>query len=167
MDGEEQAFDTIFRKYYALMSSLAHSFVKDPLVADSLVEDCFVKLWEKRTDLSDVQKLGAYLFSIVRNYCIDYLRKEKSLKNLYKNLPASMEENNTMDQVLANDFEDKLLIALNKLPERCRIAFIYNRFENLKYADIALKMGITEKAVEANIGRALKYLRIALSDFLR
>ena len=65
-----------------------------------------------------------------------------------------------------DEFEEKLVVVLSNLPERCRIAFEYSRFENLTYPEIAEKMGISVKAVEALISRALKTLRIELKEYL-
>ena len=73
---------------------------------------------------------------------------------------------NSEELLLKHEFEEKLLIALSAVPERSRIAFEFSRFENLAYSKIAEKMGISVKAVEALISRALKVLRNELKEYL-
>lgn len=165
-NGRESAFDFIFRKYIKVLCAQAHTYVNDFDKAQSLVQDCFIKLWTNRQDAANIKNLSAYLTHMVRNQCIDYIRKTKSLQNLYENANKETTNNNSDELLLRHEFEEKLVEALAALPERSRIAFEYSRFENKKYKEIADKMGISTKAVEALISRALKTLRSELKDFL-
>ena len=164
--GKEEAFDFIFRKYYKVLVIQAVKFVHDQDTAQSLVQNCFVKYWEKRHELHINESLSSYLFFMVRNQCIDYLR-DKQHKNL---VPLTQQtdfpENETEDEIDASDLSSHLWHAITNLPERCRIAFEYSRIDGLTYSQIAVKMGITQKAVEALISRGLKLLRVNLVDFL-
>jgi len=83
------------------------------------------------------------------------------------NIPVNSQSENTTDnQIDVQDFEEQLTIALGSLPQRCREAFEYSRFENFTNKEIAQKMEISTKGVEALIGRSLKSLRISLSEYL-
>ena len=165
-NGQESAFDFIFRKYFKALCAQANTYVNDTDKAQSLVQDCFIKLWINRKDAGKIKTLPAYLTYMVRNQCIDYIRKSKSLQNLYENAKEDTSISNSEDLLLSHEFEEKLIEALASLPERSRLAFEYSRFENKKYKEIADKMGISTKAVEALISRALKTLRTELKDFL-
>lgn len=165
-NGEERAFDFIFRKYYKALCAQAVTHVSETDSAQSLVQDCFIKLWEKRSKATSIQNLSSYLSLMVRNQCIDYLRKKKSIENLHKKTIQDEEIENTSDTVIYHEFEERLVVALASLPDRSRMAFEYSRFENLTYPEIATKMGISTKAVEALISRALKTLRTELKDYL-
>lgn len=165
-NGHERAFDFIFRKYIKALCAQATAYVNDTDKAQSLVQDCFVKLWVNRKEAGKIKNLPAYLTYMVRNQCIDYIRKTKSLQTLHENAKEDTTTNNSEDLLLSHDFEEKLVEALASLPERSRMAFEYSRFENKKYTEIAEEMGITTKAVEALISRALKTLRTELKDFL-
>jgi len=164
--GNERAFDFLFNQYYASLSRFSFSFVKDQDKAESLVQDVFIKLWEKRETIGPVGNLFSYLMGMVRNQSIDYLRKEKLNAKIYTHIHSEESGNTTEEQVLVNDFEEKLLKSILKLPERCRIAFELSRFDGLSNKEIALYMQISVKGVEALIGRSLKLLRIELLEFL-
>lgn len=164
--GQERAFDFIFKKYYKALCAQAVSYVSELDIAQSLVQDCFIKLWEKRSEASGIQNLSSYLSLMVRNQCIDYIRKQKSMAELHKKSLQEEETNNTGEAIIYHEFEEKLVAALASLPERSRMAFEYSRFEGLSYPEIATKMGISTKAVEALISRALKTLRFELKEYL-
>jgi len=165
--GQERAFDFIFRKYYKALCAQATVYVKDIDEAQGIVQESFIKLWGKREEAESIKNLPSYLTSMVRNQCIDHMRKVNVLNKTHQQGAANDEvENTTENLVLAHEFEEKLVVVLSNLPERCRIAFEYSRFENLTYPEIAEKMGISVKAVEALISRALKTLRTELKEYL-
>lgn len=165
-NGQERAFDFVFRKYYKSLCAQANSYVKDLDMAQSLVQDCFVKLWNNRNELDKINRLAPYLTLMVRNRCIDYLRKVKSIESL--NQSEHMEESDihTENMVNFHEFEERLIVALAAMPERSRMAFEYSRFEGLSYKEIAVKMDITVKAVERLITRSLNALRKDLKEFI-
>lgn len=165
-NGNSRAFDYVFNEYHALLTRFAFSFVKDQDQADNLVQEVLIKLWEKRESLTNIDNLGAYLMTMVRNQSIDLIRKEKASYKIFQNLHPEESGNTTEEQISKNEFEEKLLQSLLKLPERCRMAFEMSRFDGISNKDIAQKMEITVKGVEALIGRSLKLLRTELEEFL-
>lgn len=164
--GNSRAFDFIFKEYYASLCRFAYSFVQDQDKAENMVQDVFIKLWEKRLTLDHVEHLLPYLMTMVRNQSIDLLRKEKKSTKIPLDHQNKEVVNTTEEQISKNEFEEKLLQSLMKLPDRCRIAFEMSRFENFSNKEIALKMEISVKGVEALIGRSLKLLRSDLVEFL-
>lgn len=164
--GNERAFEFAFHEYYAHLSRFSYSFVKDQFKAESLVQEVFIKLWVKRENLIGIDNLLSYLMTMVRNQSIDYLRKEKANSKIYLNIHFEESTNTTEEQIYKNEFEEKLLHSLHKLPERCRIAFELSRFDGFRNKEIAKKMEISVKGVEALIGRSLKLLRTELEEFL-
>lgn len=164
--GNERAFDFVFNEYYSSLSRFSYSFVKDQDKAESLVQEVLIKLWEKRENLTNVDNLLSYLMGMVRNQSIDYLRKEKADSRVYLNIRPATSANTTDDEISKNEFEKILLESILKLPERCKIAFELSRFDGFTNKEIAQKMEISVKGVEALIGRALKLLRMELKEFL-
>lgn len=164
--GRECAFDYIFRKYFRSLCAQAYSYVNDYDQAQSLVQECFIKLWESRDSVDKIKSLSSYLAFMVRNKCIDYIRKDKSLRLLHEKVVENTDSIGSDDHLLASEFEENLIIALATLPERSRLAFEYSRFENLTYKEIAKEMEISVKGVEALISRALKSLCAELKDYL-
>jgi len=164
--GKEEAFDFIFRKYYKILVVQAIRFVHDQDSAQSLVQDCFVRFWEKRRELTNVEDIHSYLFFMVRNRCIDHLRELKRTPQVPITNHADIPESDTEEKIDATDLGSQIWLSIAKLPDRCRIAFEYSRIDELTYPQIANKMGISTKAVEALVSRALKALRANLVDLL-
>jgi len=165
-NGNSHAFDKIFNDHYQNLCRFAYSFVHDEDSAHSLVQQVFIKLWENRASLYNIDHFASYLTVMVRNHCLNYSKREKRNTKLEDIPTGAQAENTTENQVEVHDFEEHLIIALASLPERCKMAFEYSRFENFTNKEIAQKMEISTKGVEALIGRALKSLRISLVDYL-
>lgn len=164
--GNERAFDAIFKQYYKPLSQFSYSFIKDQDTAENLVQEVFAKLWEKREKLANIDNLLSYLMGMVRNQSIDFLRKEKTTSKIFTKLQLEKSENTTEEQISKNEFEEKLLKSIMNLPERCRTAIEMSRFDGFSNKEIAQKMEISVKGVEALIGRSLKLLRSELQEFL-
>jgi len=164
--GKEEVFDFIFRKYYKSLCAQAVLYVKDKDLAQEIVQECFIRFWEKRSELEEVRKLSTFLSFMVRNRAIDFLRKEKAEKNVVESLQYQHQNDSADNLAISHEFEEIMMEAILKLPDRCREAFEYSRFEGLTYGQIADKMGISQKAVEALIGRSLKLLRSDLIEYL-
>lgn len=165
-NGNSRAFDKIFNNHYQNLCRFAYSFVHDEDSAHSLVQHVFIKLWDNRASLDHVDHLTSYLTTMVRNHCINFVKREKRNTKL-EDIPTNVQaENTTENQIDVHDFEEHLILALALLPERCKMAFEYSRFENFTNKEIAQKMEISAKGVEALIGRSLKSLRISLADYL-
>jgi RNA polymerase sigma-70 factor, ECF subfamily len=161
-----RVFDKIFNDYYPNLCRLAFHIVRDEDMAQSLVQDVFIKFWEGRKSMVHIDNLAAFLTIMVRNHCLNNIKREKRHVILAQIPPDIRIDNVTEKQLQAYEFEEKLFIELSALPERCKMGFEYSRFDNLNNKEIAVKMGISVKAVEALIGRALKSLRVSLAEFL-
>jgi len=164
--GKEEAFDFIFRKYYKILTIQAIRFVHDQDTSQSLVQDCFVKFWEKQRELSNVEDVYSYLYFMMRNRCIDHIREQKRTYQIQVPKEPDFIENEGEALIDANDMNSKIWQTIANLPDRCRKAFEYSRIDGFTYTQIANKMGISNKAVEALISRALKILRANLVDLL-
>lgn len=164
--GSSRAFDVIFRKYYDNLCRFAFSLVKDADISQSLVQNVFVKLWERRHQADDIRNLAGYLTMMVKNQVYDYIHDHKNSKLVFKDAKPGITDESTEKEIFRRNFEECLIIALTKLPDRCRQAFELSRFESLPNKEIAKKMDISVKGVEALIGRSLKILRVELREFL-
>jgi RNA polymerase sigma-70 factor (ECF subfamily) len=164
--GSTKAFDLIFKKYYSNLCRLAFSILRDADLSQSLVQNVFVKLWERRFVSGEIENLGGYLTMMVKHQVFDYMHDKKNQHLVFKKAGMGVADESTENEIFRSNFEERLVIALAKLPGRCRQAFELSRFENLTNKEIAGKMDITVKGVEALIGRSLKILRIELREFL-
>ena len=165
-NNKEEAFDCIFRRYYKGLCAYATNYVYDLDQAQSLVQDCFVKLWANRDRADSIESLPAYLSRMVRNRCIDHIRQVKSLEKLHEKLELEEFVINAENSLLSREFEELLVKAISALPKKSKMAFEYSRFENLTYKEIGVKMNISSKAVEALLSRALKLLRKDLQPYI-
>lgn len=139
-------------------------YVGDIEVAKNIVHDVFLALWEKFESLPSDTNYRSYLYTAVRNRSLNFIRDQKKVVSLDGASDLSTSEgNNPME---TEELETQIELAISQLPERCRIIFEMSRYEELKYSEIAKKMGISIKTVEAQISKALGILRRELSGFL-
>lgn len=169
-NGDQQSFEFIFKKYFPRLKKYCLGMVKDFDVADDLVQDAFIKLWEKRTQVRPVESIQGLLYTIVRNNSLNYLQKNK-LREQYLEafrfdsptqelfIRSFMEEEELEEERLKLKNELERLLAV--LPEKCREAFELSRFEGLTNKEVAGVMGVTVKTVEKHLSKAIKLLREA------
>jgi len=159
--GDIEEFEKLFRSSYISLVKYAITLVKDRDSAEEIVQDLFVRLWQERKKLAVKSSLTGYLFRAVHNRCmhhIEHLQVIKKHAGMASNAdagfaPAADEEINY------RELQEKIASVLERLPERCSRIFCMNRFEGLRYQEIADKLSISVKTVEACMSRALKEFR--------
>ncbi|MGC4035848.1 MAG: RNA polymerase sigma-70 factor [Chitinophagaceae bacterium] len=164
----DEAFEDIFVKYYESLYGYAFSILNNELSAEEIVSDVFYRLWLKKGKLKIDISLPGYLYKSVYNACMDNMRHNK-VKQLFKRESFNQPTENTsnvVSNINAKDFEKHLRNALLKLPEQCRTVFQLNRMEELTYNEIAKRLNISVKTVEAHMSKALKRLRVSMAEFL-
>lgn len=166
---DDAAFEQVFKTYFKCLHSYAFTILKNDAEAEDIVQRLFVKLWERDEDLHRISgSLNAYLYRAVHNDCLNYLKHQKVKVSHQLHVAYSMknESEQPAKKIFAAELEQKIQVALNQLPEQCRTIFQMSRFDELKYREIADKLGISVKTVENQMGKALKILRIKLAEFL-
>lgn len=166
--GDETAFEMIFKEYYQTLCRYANSFLNDREEAEEVVQASFLTIWEKRSTLFITTSLKAYLYQAIRNRCLNVIKHEK-VKQQHAKHEAVMTVSHyeaTSNTVLSNELEQKIYLAMQALPEQCRLVFKLSRFEELKYQEIADQLNISVKTVENQIGKALKIMREQLREYL-
>ena len=165
--GDVKAFEAIFHQYYPGMCSYAESLVSKSEVAEEVVQDVFLNIWKNRNDINIVVSWQSYLFRSVFNNSMMYLRKTKRETSLDESWARNIAQENSEpeDEMNAREMNAVIIFTLQSLPERTRQIFNLSRFEGLKYKEIADRLSISVKTVEANMGKALKALRLSLDEF--
>lgn len=162
-EGDHAAYTEIYRRYWKKLLLIAWNHSKDNLAAKDIVHDVFISLWE-RYDRVDINNLPAFLATSVKFTIYKYYQKEQRR--------ASLAEQNYQFETIVNG-EDKLDALflqeyvndiVEKMPEKCRLVFGYSRDMGMKNSEIATKIQITEKGVEANLTRALRIIRGELKN---
>lgn len=167
-NGNEKVYEHLFRTYYSRLCNYADSLLKEEEEAEEIVQQIFLKLWEKRMELTGISSFKSYLYRMVYNACLNRIRHEKVRRDYaddYKNTTSEAGESSAK-KVVAKELEGLIAEAIDKLPEQCRMVFKLSRFEELKYSEIADHLGISIKTVENHMGKALKILRTELRDYL-
>lgn len=165
---DEKSFEQLFRSQYAPLCGYARKYIDDPDQSEEVVQDVFVNLWHKRQSIEITSTIESYLFRAVRNTCLNILKHFKVREKHKEGITASYDnrsgdaDNMVLEIELMNQIED-LIAGLP--PERQKV-FKMSRFEGMKYKEIAEALGISVKTVEAQMGKALKYLRENLGDYL-
>jgi RNA polymerase sigma-70 factor (family 1) len=166
--GDRSSFETMFRTWYNPLCNYALSFLGSREEAEEIVQNVFVQFWEKRYEIEIETSLKSYLYRAVRNTCFNVLKHEK-VKREHERYALEKNDNHSSHAgttLLAQELEVKISQALKCLPEQCAIIFKMSRFEELKYAEIAEKLGLSIKTVENQMGKALRIMREQLKDYL-
>jgi RNA polymerase sigma-70 factor (ECF subfamily) len=173
-NGNERAFVSLFRIYFPRLCNFASVYISDRSAAKDIAQGVFMKLWESRHQLKDETSIPAYLTTITRNSCLDYL-KHQQIEFRYQKKILQQEEIELnynalkrldIDMVDYDEIKNIVERTISQLPPQCQQVFRMSRYGNCSNAEIAEKLGVTPKAVEANITRALKILRQKLKDYL-
>lgn len=161
------AFKLIFDTYYESLAYYAYKFVQDKAAAEDIVQEVFVNFWAKRQQWEVTTSLPAYLYGAVRNRCLNHLKFHK-VRSAYAEQSAHTEEVDAFipEQIDADDLARLIESSLVDLPLARQRIFRLSREEGLKYREIADQLGISIKTVEAQMGKALRFMRERLKDFL-
>lgn len=156
-------FDEVYMTYFPGLNKYAYVILKDRAVAEDMVHNVFMKVIQNSKTFAEATNQKGYLFRAVYNECMNYVRAEQ-VKSDYKENRRETDLSN--DAVHYKELTQEVLKALDSLPEQCRRVFQMSRYEELRYKEIALQLGITVSTVEKHMMKALKRLKIQLEDYL-
>lgn len=156
--GDEQAFERLFRAFVPGLVALVTRYVGSRVVAEDLVQELFLTLWQRRMTLDVKQGVATYLYVAARNRAFAYLRHERVVAQ-HASTVAAPPHDRTLpaeaDLLTALDLQE----AIEQLPARCRLVFQLSRQRGMTNAEIAAFLDLSIKAVEAHLTRALRSLR--------
>jgi RNA polymerase sigma-70 factor (ECF subfamily) len=167
---DNSAFEALFRENYAKLCRVAFRIVQDEDTAEDIVQDVFVKVWEKRSELRIATTLNGYIYQSVLNASIKRLKKDRNtaMREELFGSQLSRDANTTDELLAARELTRRTRSAVDLLPAACREVFILSRYEQMSYREIAETLEISVKTVENQMGKALKHLRkyLVLCTFL-
>ena len=164
--GDPSAFEALFRAYHAPLCSFAYRYLGARDLAEEIVQEVFLCIWERR-EIWDVRtSVKGYLLTAVRNAALSYLRHERVVRRRQAEVRDFQEVVAPSPEVRALEAETVVAVrqAIGRLPDRCRLVFTLHREQGLTYAEVAEVLGISPRTVEVQIGRALKSLRKGLAS---
>lgn len=166
-EGNQALFQGIFSAHYEGLCHYAFTILRDMDEAEDLVQSMFMKWWEKRGEIEIRQTIKSYLFRAVYNQCMNHLEHRQVKQKHLDHTAYEWAQEKQLPEAFASELEENVVIAINQLPEQCRIIFIMSRYEEMKYNEIASKLGISPNTVENQISKALKILRTQLNIFVQ
>jgi RNA polymerase sigma-70 factor (ECF subfamily) len=165
--GNHTAFEILFKTYSQRLIYFSRRYVLDKQIAENIVQDVFLRIWQNKGNLDPAKNIQSYLFTAVKNESLKQLRHLSVEKQQQENVSRlSVVELNPDEAIDKNELTGELNKALNNLPLKCREIFTMSRFDQLKYSEIADILGISIKTVETQMGRALKKLREQLAHLI-
>ena len=165
-NGDAGQFESLFRSSYVSLVRYAKTLIKDHDTAEEIVQDLFFRIWQDKEKLNIESSLNGYLFRSVHNRCLHYIEHNRVVDRHAEEMSYRQTESPESPSDILNykELQEKVARILEKLPERCGKIFTMSRFEGLKYSEIAEKLSVSVKTVEANMGRALKEFRKELAQ---
>lgn len=162
------AFEAVFRQYFKPLCFYALKYVKDLDTAKEVVHEVYINLWIKKEEVDLRLPVKPYLFTAVHNRCLNVIRdKAKFHPKDATDIPQIRHiHESEFTEIEKNELEIHVNVAVSELPERCSEVFLMSRMQGMKYREIAEKLGISEKAVEAQMTKALRILRERLKGYL-
>ncbi|WP_144043756.1 RNA polymerase sigma-70 factor [Sphingobacterium cellulitidis] len=175
MEATRHDFTLLYHKFHQRSYLFAKSLVQRDEVAEDIATESLIILWEKmRTE--EIQSVQSFLFKIIKNKSLDYLKHIKVRKKVMDEIDdwseheidfrLSMTSSINDDLILSKEIREIAIETLEKLPSKTREVFMLSRQEQLKGNEIAEKMEMSLKGVEYHISKAIKALRISLKDYL-
>lgn len=165
--GDEQAFEILFKKYYLPLTRFAWRYVNSKAIAEELIQELFTILWENRRTWSTEGSIRVYLYKSVKNLSFNYL-KHQEIKNRYDSEWMHQKENPEIESMDDREQQIRAAIAaaIEELPARSKMTYKLHRYDGLTYEEIADVMEVSVKTVESQMTRTLKILRGKLSYLL-
>jgi RNA polymerase sigma-70 factor (ECF subfamily) len=167
--GDQMALKVLYDRFSNKLFQLAFAIVRSKEMAEEVVEDVFIKVWKKRTQLGKIENFTFYLYVMTKNCSRDYLRKYGNKKNINLDevaLPFYRVDATPEDLMITEEAINQINKAINELPTKCRLIFKLVKEDGLKYREVAELLHLNIKTVENQVGIALKKIHGVVNKFL-
>ena len=162
---KEHQFSNLYNEYHDRLLTVARLYVRDKMTAEDIVADSFVQLHTHVEDIPEDMNIGAYLMTIVKNKCLNYLKQKETHSRIEAEMLRSLQ---TLEprQIFSCELQRLVSQAIDSMPELTKQVFIESRFNDKTYQEIADELGISHRRVHTEMQKALASLRSALKDYL-
>lgn len=160
------AFERYYKEHFRSFLLMACKYLRDSSVAEEVVNDVFMKLWEDGNKIAVDTSLKSYIYRAVINRCINIINKNKREAVDRLDISQFPDSGYELRQMEENELKVKLYAAIDQLPDQCKRVFEMSRFEELKQQEIADKLGISIKTVKNHITIALKQLNALVTGLV-
>ena len=163
---DKSAFEEMFRTYYTEMCQYCLRFVRDEIVAEEVVQEIFLNIWDRRSTLSINSSVKAYLYTSVKNRSFNYIKlqlpKEQKKVDVEDVSISEQISDSIEEDIVNNELHAYVRAAIDNLPPKCKVIFNLSRDSGMTYKEIAEELDLSVKTVENQVGVALKKLRTQL-----
>ena len=158
---DKKALDELYNYYYPRLYAFAKKFLKVEDDINDILQEVFIKIWENRRNIKDVETFNAYIFTITKNTVITYFREKTKLTAFESRLKemATTEGYFIDDSTEYKDIKEKVEHFIEQLPEKRKLIFKLSREQGLSHKEIAFQLDISVKTVEDHIMHAIRFLR--------
>lgn len=157
--GNEEVFKLIFEKYHTRLCYFAGSLLPSSDAVEDVVQDAFIKLWQRRLDFHHLKAIKSFLYITVKNKSLNIYKHDKIVKKYEDLLPKEKSENEVIERIMEAEVLQKVHNALQKLPEGCRKIMYLSYFEEMKNKEVAAYLKVSINTVKTQKRRALQLLR--------
>jgi RNA polymerase sigma-70 factor (ECF subfamily) len=164
--GEQEAYQELFERYAPKIYHFSFTYLKSKVDAEELVQDVFLKIWDKREILDATQNVKAYIYKIAINTIYDFIRR-KNADNKFNNdarVNFNSASNNTWDTIVYKEMQSTLSEVVALMPEQRRRVFLLSKEEGLSNDEIALKLELSKRTVENQLYRSIGFLKEQLKN---
>ncbi|MGQ8338817.1 RNA polymerase sigma-70 factor [Sunxiuqinia sp. A32] len=174
-NGDEASFKVVYNHFYSRLFYFVSEYIPNRDIAENVLQDTFLTLWEKKQRLSPDTNLNAYLYTVAKNNSLKKLRDAKYRNAIFQSgeLTEYELELNTgalgkleTSDLIFSEIEEIIQNTLQNLPPQCKQVFELSRLQHKKNTEIADELGISVKTVEGHITKAIKVFKIALKEYL-
>ena len=164
-DTTKVSFEWMFEQYYTSLVKYAYTMLRDQDEAEDVVQTVFSEFWAGRNKIQVHSSAKALLYKSVYFRSLNYLKRKKAerVRNMYLETSEAVESNDLLE---LEDLDQRIKAAIDLLPQQCKKIFLLSRINELKYKEIADKMGLSIKTIENQMGKALQIMRNELKDYL-
>lgn len=166
-------FSEIYKMYHSKLVRFACDFLPSREDAENLVHDAFIELWKNNEHICEIKNINAYMFRLVRNRCLDFIKHmvhEKAYEAHalveYKAREGALELMSDTE-LLAGELMNLVKREVEKLPNRCRQIFMLSRVDGMSHAEIAESLSLSENTVSVQLGIALRRLRAVTDVYMK
>ena len=167
--GDTRAFRQIFDALFSNLKKFSFSFVHSKEAATEIVDELFVQLWIKRTDIMKINDLRVYLYTATKNASLNYISKKAKQIEVepYENLQVQMTDVVSPEQIMiTKEMLQKIKEAVDSLPPRCKLIFKFVREDGLSYSEVAEILGLSVKTIDAQMVIAVARIRGKLMNVI-
>ena len=167
-EGSQQAFSTLYLKYHDGLFRYLLKFTKNHALTEDLVQDIFIKIWERRNKIEIKSSFASYLFRFARNTAVNQLRRLALHQNYQEEalhrMSMGLNEEVLMDNFQWREYQNVLDKALSELTPSRREAFVLCREQGLSYEEAASKMGISKNTLKEHLTQSVKKIKSYLLE---